>query len=81
MPKQFNLIDMPQAIYDEISDEELAALTDAIRNRYGIDFTQYEKKSLKRGFSRLMGKNGMDSLLDLWKVILKEKTFSRKCIQ
>lgn len=62
-------------IYDEISDEELAAMTNAIKNRYGIDFTSYEKKSLKRGFARLMGKNDMGSLLELWKVILNDKAF------
>jgi len=65
---------------EEISDEELAALTGAIKNRYGIDFTNYESKSLKRGFTRLMGKNRMDSLLDLWNVILKDKTFFKSCI-
>ncbi len=67
-------------LYEEITDEELAALTGAIKTRYGIDFTRYERKSLKRGFARLMGKHDMDSLLDLWGVILKDADFFKKCI-
>ncbi len=63
-----------------LSDEELAALTDAIKNRYGIDFTNYEKRSLKRGFVRLMNKNHIDSLLELWSKILKESDFFKSCI-
>ncbi|MEP1097232.1 MAG: protein-glutamate O-methyltransferase CheR [Cyclobacteriaceae bacterium] len=71
---------MAKRLYEEISDEELTALTEAIKNRYGIDFTHYEKRSLKRGFSRLMGKNGMDSLLELWNAVLKDQDFFKKCI-
>lgn len=65
---------------EEITEEELEALTSAIKNRYGIDFTQYEKKSLKRGFTRLMGKNNIDSLLELWSKILKDRAFFKNCI-
>ncbi len=64
----------------EISDEELSAVTNAIKNRYGIDFTNYEKKSLKRGFGRLMGKKGLTSLLDLWKLILSDHNFLKSSI-
>jgi len=64
----------------EISDEELSAVTNAIKNRYGIDFTSYEKKSLKRGFGRLMGKKGLASLLDLWKLILSDHNFLKSSI-
>ena len=66
--------------YDEITDQELEALTSAIKNRYGIDFTNYERKSLKRGFTRLMRKNNIDSLLDLWRIILKDQQFFKNCI-
>lgn len=71
---------MSNKLYEEISDEELDALTNAIKNRYGLDFTNYEKKSLKRGFSRLMSKNGMGSLLKLWNTILRDTEFFKGCI-
>ncbi len=62
-------------IREEISDEELNSLMNAIRQRYGIDFTHYEKKSLKRGVARLISKNGMNSLLDLWAKIINNREF------
>lgn len=59
----------------EISDEELASITNAIKTRYGIDFTSYEKKSLKRGFARLIAKNDLGSLVGLWSKILRDREF------
>jgi len=56
----------------EISDEELSAITEAISKKYGIDFTNYETKSLKRGFARLIIKHQMGSLVDLWTKIMAE---------
>ena len=67
-------------IYEEISDEELRALAGAIKSRYDIDFTNYETKSLKRGFARLITKNGMSSLLDLWGKVLRDREFFIGCI-
>lgn len=67
-------------LYEEISDEELSSLTVAIKSRYGIDFTNYETKSLKRGFARLISKNDMNSLLDLWSKILRDREFFMGCI-
>ncbi|HSZ25326.1 MAG TPA: protein-glutamate O-methyltransferase CheR [Cytophagaceae bacterium] len=58
-----------------ISDEELDSLTNAIKTRYGIDFTNYEKASLKRGFTRLIQKNNLENVVDLWTKIMKEKDF------
>ncbi len=63
-----------------LSDEELLALTTAIKNRYGIDFTNYESKSLKRGFARLIRRKKMDSLLELWSKILRDRDFFMGCI-
>lgn len=63
-----------------ISDEELNALTQAIKKRYGIDFTGYETKSLKRGFGRVITKNGMDSILTLWSKIMADRDFFKNCI-
>ena len=64
----------------EISDEELSSLTTAIKTRYGIDFTNYEKASLKRGFTRLIQKNDLDSVISLWSRIMKDKEFLLKSI-
>jgi chemotaxis protein methyltransferase CheR len=46
----------------EISDQELNSLTGAIKKKYGVDFTNYERKSLKRGFARLITKIKLDSV-------------------
>ena len=64
----------------EISDEELSSLTTAIKNRYDIDFTNYESRSLKRGFARLIIKKKMGSILGLWQKILSDKEFFLNCI-
>jgi chemotaxis protein methyltransferase CheR len=58
-----------------ISDEELASLMSAINNRYGLDFTNYERTSLKRGIVRLMMKHKMESIIELWSLVLKDKEF------
>ena len=65
---------------EEISDEELRSLTRAIKMRYDIDFTNYEPKSLKRGFARLISRNGMGSLLGLWSKVLQDREFFMGCI-
>ena len=67
-------------IREEISDEELASLTAAIKTRYGIDFTNYESKSLKRGVARLITKYNLGSLVGLWSKILKDREFFLSCI-
>lgn len=63
-----------------ISEEELNALMVAIKNRYGLDFTNYEKGSLKRGIVRLMSKHHMDSLIELWSRVLKDQAFFANAI-
>ena len=64
----------------ELSDEELNSLTTAIKGRYGIDFTNYEPKSLKRGFARLIMKKQLGSVLGLWSKIMKDREFIKDCI-
>lgn len=59
----------------EISDAELDSLTNAIKTRYGIDFTNYEKASLKRGFIRLIQKQELGNIMGLWSKIMKDKEF------
>ena len=63
-----------------ISEEELSALMMAIKNRYGLDFTNYEKGSLKRGIVRLMSKHHMESLIELWGRVLKDHDFFANAI-
>ncbi|MEM6643127.1 MAG: protein-glutamate O-methyltransferase CheR [Bacteroidota bacterium] len=65
---------------DTVSDEELKALMQAINNRYGLDFTNYEHSSLKRGIIRLMMKHKMETILELWSVVLKDNEFFKDAI-
>lgn len=65
---------------NEISDQELSSLTNAIKKKYGIDFTNYERKSLKRGFARLITKRKMNSVLNLWSKILNDRDFFMESI-
>ena len=58
--------------YCGFNDEELLTITSIIKNRYGIDFTGYEKKSLRRSFARIMGKCKMDSKDQLVDAVLGE---------
>lgn len=64
----------------EISDEVLNSLTTAIHKRYGIDFTSYESKSLRRGFGRIILKNNFSSVLELWSKIMADRGFFLNCI-
>lgn len=52
----------------------------AINNRYGLDFTNYERTSLKRGIVRLMMKHKMETILELWSVVLKDDEFFKNAI-
>ena len=58
-----------------ITEEELKAFIVAVFNRYGLDFRNYEIKSLKRGITRLMMKHHMKSSLELWSRVLRERDF------
>ncbi len=63
-----------------ISNEELNVLLQAINNRYGLDFTNYEKTSLKRGIIRLMMKHKMETIIKLWSTILNDSDFFKIAI-
>lgn len=58
----------------QITDEELKSFTIAVKTRFGLDFTSYEQKSLKRGLVRLISKKGLESMLGLWGQMLRDKT-------
>jgi chemotaxis protein methyltransferase CheR len=59
----------------DITDEELKSLTDAIRQRHGIDFSCYEPKSLKRRVVRALHILKICSIHELWVKILKDHSF------
>lgn len=63
-----------------ISEEEVRSFTSVLKYKYGIDFTNYEMNSLTRGFNRVLSKNRMNSMLDLWSSILKDRDFIRMFI-
>ena len=46
-----------------------------MKNRYDLDFSNYEKKSFKRSIVRLMLKHKMNSMLELWSKIIRDKQF------
>ena len=52
----------------------------AINNRYGLDFTNYERTSLKRGVIRLMMKHKMENIVELWSAVLKSSDFFKNAI-
>ena len=58
-----------------ITDEEVASLTQSILVRYGIDFTCYEPKSLKRRIVRLLNIHNFSSIHQLWTTILSDRNF------
>ena len=62
---------LPPRMY--ITTEELEAFTTAVKARFGLDFTNYESKSLQRGLKRLMNKQRKQSLFDLWSAILYDR--------
>lgn len=64
----------------KLNIEEVKALTNAIYRRYGLDFTNYEMKSLSRGFARLMSKSKLKNSLELWSKILNDKDFFKDSI-
>jgi len=59
----------------EISDEEIRSLSVAIQKRYGVDFTCYEIKSLKRRIIRIINLFKLNSIFELWEKILKDPSF------
>ena len=58
-----------------VSDEELTSLMHAVKKRYDLDFTNYERTSLKRGIVRLMMKHGLETMFELWAKVLKDRDF------
>jgi chemotaxis protein methyltransferase CheR len=59
----------------DITDEEVLSLTQSILARYGLDFTCYEPKSLRRRIIRILNNFEFQSIHDLWVKILREPAF------
>lgn len=68
------------AFENAISDDEITAISEAIYKRYGIDFTNYEIKSLKRGFARLITRYETGSFIELWEMIMQEPKIIPKLV-
>jgi chemotaxis protein methyltransferase CheR len=58
-----------------ITDEEVYSLTQSIFIRYGIDFTCYEPKSLRRRIIRVLNVMNFNSIHELWVKFLRDPTF------
>lgn len=59
----------------DVSDEEVKSLTNSILVRYGIDFTCYEPKSLKRRIVRIINLFNLTSVHELWVKFLRDQQF------
>lgn len=59
----------------DVTEEEMNSLTQSILTRYGIDFTCYEPKSLRRRIIRVMNIFDMKSVHDLWVQFLRDTKF------
>jgi chemotaxis protein methyltransferase CheR len=59
----------------DISAEEMNSLTESILARYGIDFTCYEPKSLRRRIIRALNLFNLASVHELWVRLLSDSKF------
>lgn len=59
-----------------ITDEEFSSINFALISRYGMDFTDYEPISLKRRINRILHKNQLKSIFDLWQKLLYDPVFA-----
>ena len=59
----------------EVTDAELQSITQSVLIRYGIDFTCYEPKSLKRRIIRVLNIFELNSTYELWVKLLRDPKF------
>jgi chemotaxis protein methyltransferase CheR len=59
----------------DVTEEEMNSLTQSILTRYGIDFTCYEPKSLRRRITRVLNRFNHESVHSLWVHFLQNKDF------
>ncbi|MDX2189141.1 MAG: CheR family methyltransferase [Bacteroidota bacterium] len=58
-----------------ITDEELDSINQALTSRYGVDFTGYESSSIKRRITRIIHKYNLVDVMGLWKRLLYDHAF------
>jgi chemotaxis protein methyltransferase CheR len=58
-----------------VSAEEVKAVSNTLKIKYGIDFTNYEMSSLTRGLNRVLVKHRMSNTLELWSRLLRDREF------
>src|SRR4051812_42212206 len=58
-----------------LTEEEMNSLTQSILTRYGIDFTNYEPKSLRRRIIRVLSHLNLSSVHELWIRFLRDPDF------
>jgi chemotaxis protein methyltransferase CheR len=63
------------AFVNDVSEEEMNSLTQSILTRYGIDFTCYEPKSLRRRIIRILNQFNLNSIHELWVQFLRDSKF------
>lgn len=59
----------------DVTQEEVNSITQSILIRYGIDFTCYEPKSLRRRIIRILSLHNLTSVHALWIRFLRDPTF------
>ncbi len=62
-------------LVQDITEEEMSSLTQSILTRYGIDFTCYEPKSLRRRIIRILNLFDLSSVHELWTRFLSDSKF------
>lgn len=58
-----------------INEAELEVIVNAIYTRYGLDFRNYEKESLRRRVTRIIERENLESIYGLWRKVLYEPSF------
>lgn len=61
--------------HKEISQEDLSAVLELVQKRYGFDFTQYARSSMKRRMQRIMENFGLPSVFELKHKLLNDELF------
>lgn len=57
---------------DELEDIEITALLETVHQRYGYDFRQYSRESLKRRIHTLMNRNSVSTVSELQNYVLHD---------
>ncbi len=64
-----------------ITDLEIESFNLALKIKFGIDFTLYNNSRLRRCFNRFFVKLEIESLYELWAMILKNNKLVNQLLQ